>query len=123
MVFEKDFMMSLMGESTFLTQDYNIQNIGKKKEKNKALLYSSFDTILDNIYLTNYIADNINTSIKSLTKLAFHYILLNDNKNAIEILDDICILLNEENSIDRDYLHKVKQFKEKAQQKLIITEK
>lgn len=120
---EPDFLMNLIGEESIIEQEYNLQSIIKKRESNQSLLYFSFDSVIDNIFMSNYIAQNNNTSIKSLAKLAFHYILLKDYKNVHEILDDICILFEEETSVDRDYFWKIKQYKDKAQQKLILSPK
>ncbi len=113
------FENSLHVEEEIYSSEFNLERIGKFREKIKNTIRIDFELLLDNIYSTNHITQNANPSLKTLTKLAFHYLLTKDYKNVHEILDDICSVITSEKGVDRDYLFKIKQYKEKAQQKMM----
>lgn len=86
------------------------------KEQTIQVANNQFEFLIDLLYSNQDIAYHINTTLKSLTKLAFSNYLSSNYKKVLLILEDILKLILSDDVYDRDYLIKMKQFKERVQQ-------
>ena len=105
-------------ENKLFDEEFNLNAMYKMKQKIKTTIFIDLEVLLDNYYNSNHIPININSTIKSLTKLAFHFILIKKYDKVFEILKDICVLLEEEETLDKDYYFKIKQLKDQIQQEV-----
>lgn len=85
------------------------------KEQTIQVVNNEFDSLIDLLYSNQDIAYQINTTLKSLTKIAFSNFLLCRYDKVLKIVGDILKVIVSEGYFDRDYLLKMKQFQERAQ--------
>lgn len=103
-------------EDTHLSEEFCIDKLSKLAELTETLLNDEFELLVDYLYSTNSIVLHANASLKSLTKLAFNYLLESDFSRTLDILDEILDIMMEGSRYDRDFYTKMKQLKDKVQQ-------
>lgn len=109
-------MQSEFEEFKKMSIEFSNKRILELKEETTAFIAEDIEMVVDYIYSTNCIAQHANASLKSLTKLAFNYLLESQFTNTLDILEEILEMMMESSGFDFDFSIKMKQLKEKVQQ-------
>lgn len=99
-----------------LNLEFSTKRILELKEQTAAIVTEDIEMVVDYLYSTNLIAQHANASLKSLTKLAFNYLLESQFTSTLDILEEVLEIMMEEGGFDLDFSIKMKQLKEKVQQ-------
>lgn len=105
-------------EDEIFNTDFNYTRVILMKNQIAELIKSNFDLLIELLYMTKHIAKFANSTIKSLLKLAFHYLLVNDYVKVVQILNDTIDLFRGEEFPDKVLFNQVKSIKAKVNHKL-----
>lgn len=105
-------------EDDIFSSDFNFSRIILMKGQIAELIKSNFDLLIELLYMTKHIAKFANSTIKSLLKLAFHYLLVNDYVKVVQILNDTIDLFRAEECPDKVLFNQVKTIKAKVNHRL-----
>lgn len=103
----------------FIKEELSIEKISIIRNTTIKYLSNNFLGLIKKFKENNILAHNIFAGIKRFVMLALNYYYEYNYSKFFEVVDDISsILTSSDENYDQDYLVKLKQFKDKIQQKL-----
>ena len=129
-IFKRDLFYKLYSESSFLDQqpeeneeyvyqrEFNINRVSSMKNQISEILKYNFEILIELLYSTLHVAKNVNGTIKSLTKLAFHYLIINKYRKVNDILTDMLRELIKQEGYDQVFYMRMRFLKLQISKKL-----
>lgn len=82
------------------------------------ILKYNFEILIELLFSTLHVAKNVNGTIKSLTKLAFHYLIINKYRKVNDILTDMLKELIKQEGFDQIFYLRMRFLKEQIIKKI-----
>ena len=105
-------------EEEILDDEFSLFRVITMKDQTNDLLQINFEFLIELLNSTNHVCINISSTVRTLAKLAFNFIFLNDYKKASMIIEDTIKLFDRNDPHDSVYLSKLKLINKKLQEKI-----
>ena len=105
-------------EEEIFNNDFNLLRVILMREQTIDIINLDCELLIELLNSTEHVCKNISSTLKSLMKLAFNYLFLNDYNKVIQILEDILSLFSKNDIHDSVYKNKIKHMDDIIKQKI-----
>ena len=105
-------------ENSLYNEEFNVQRLVTMKTQINDALKTNFEILIELLYSTSHIAYQVNGTIKSLAKLAFHFLIKNKYRKVEQILTDLLKEIVREDAFDSVFYLRMKLLKDQITRKI-----